>query len=112
MHPIGSLWIPSKIAREVWTASTQTAPDGSWRKVSQWPITAWWSLWVANLVIGRFAWTMHRNAETPEALQRATDAWILTDALSLAAAILAITFVRKLSAMQHLKATQGPIAAV
>uniref|UniRef100_A0AAU2UYS2 DUF4328 domain-containing protein n=1 Tax=Streptomyces sp. NBC_00003 TaxID=2903608 RepID=A0AAU2UYS2_9ACTN len=110
--PVGNLWIPSRIAREIWTASAQSAPDGSWRTVSQRPITAWWSLWVANLVIGRIASTMDKNADTPEALQRAADVTMLADALSMGAAILAIVFVRKLTAMQDLKATQGPVAAL
>lgn len=110
--PVGNLWIPSQVAREIWTASAQTAADGSWRTVSRWPITAWWTLWVANLVVGRLASTMSKNAETAQSLQRAADVMMLADALSMSAALLAIVFVRKLTAMQHVKATEGPVAAV
>ncbi|MEU4346205.1 DUF4328 domain-containing protein [Streptomyces sp. NPDC023838] len=110
--PIGNLWIPYTIAREVWTASAQTAPDGSWREASERPITTWWWTWVSALLIYRFGTTMQEHADTPDTLQRATDDILVADALNLAAAVLAIVFVRKLTAMQHTKATLGPIAAV
>jgi hypothetical protein len=110
--PVGNLWLPFGIARDIWTASAQTSPDGSWRKVSHAPIRAWWTAWVAALLVNRFGSTMEKNATTPDALQRAADVVMLADALNLAAAALAILFVRKLTAMQDLKATHGPVAAV
>ncbi|MGP9017571.1 DUF4328 domain-containing protein [Streptomyces sp. BR1] len=108
--PVGNLWIPFTIAREVWTASTQRAPDGSWREMSQRPIKLWWTMWLAALAMNRFASTMYQHADTPDSLQRAADVTMLADVLDLAAALLAIAFVRKLTAMQHTKATQGPAA--
>ncbi|MEU5437960.1 DUF4328 domain-containing protein [Streptomyces sp. NPDC020719] len=110
--PVGNCWIPYTIAKEVWTASTQRAPDGSWRGVSARPIKAWWTVWVAALVMLRVGSTMEDHAKSAESLQRATDVLLASDALMLAAALLAIRFVHKLTTMQHTKAVQGPLAAL
>lgn len=100
------------IAREIWTASAQRAPDGSWREVSAAPVKAWWTVWVCALVTLRLGTQWQNHAEQPQAFQHATDVVILADGLLLTAAVLAIVFVRKLTAMQHTKATYGPLAAV
>ncbi|MFD7053189.1 DUF4328 domain-containing protein [Streptomyces mirabilis] len=110
--PIGNLWIPFTIAREIWTASAQNAPDRSWREVSQRPVGLWWAAWTAALVMARIGSTMQSQAGSPETLQRAADVSMIADALNLTAALLAIAFVRKLTAMQqHTEATPGPVAA-
>ncbi|WP_328311472.1 DUF4328 domain-containing protein [Streptomyces sp. NBC_00442] len=109
--PIANLWIPYQVAGEIWTASAQTAPDGSWRAVSQRPLTVWWGVWMTSLLIGRAAWALSRNADTLDELRRATDFMIFSDALGAAAAILAIVFVRRLTAMQDVKAAEGPSAS-
>ncbi|MEU9101141.1 DUF4328 domain-containing protein [Streptomyces sp. NPDC048361] len=109
--PIGNLWIPYQVAREIWTASAQTAPDGSVRPFSRRPLTLWWGVWTSSLVIDRLGWAAHRNAETTESLQRAYDITILADVLGVAAALLAIGFVRRLTGMQRRKATEGPYAS-
>jgi hypothetical protein len=109
--PVGNLWIPFTVAREIWTASAQSAPDGSWREVSAAPIKRWWTVWVAALVTLRLGTQWSDHAKTPAALQHSTDLVMLADALLLAAALLAIVFVRKLTAMQHTKALYGPVAA-
>lgn len=110
--PLGNCWIPYTIAREIWTASTQWAPDGSWREVSAAPVKRWWAIWVTALVLLRVGSTMQNHAHSPAALQRATDVMFVCDLLMLTAAVLAIVFVRKLTAMQHTKAVQGPLATV
>ncbi|MFD9789353.1 DUF4328 domain-containing protein [Streptomyces sp. NPDC059070] len=110
--PFGNFWIPFGIAREIWTASTQRAPDGSWREVSAAPVKAWWTVWVLALVTLRIGTQWQNRTTDPEAFRHATDVVILADALMLAAAVLAIVFVRRLTAMQHTKATYGPVAAV
>ncbi|MBD0741475.1 DUF4328 domain-containing protein [Streptomyces sp. CBMA152] len=110
--PLGNCWIPYTIAREIWTASAQRAPDGSWREVSAAPVKRWWVMWVTALVLLRVGSTMQNHAHSPAALQRATDVMFVCDLLMLTAAVLAIVFVRKLTAMQHTKAVQGPLATV
>ncbi|MBO0510658.1 DUF4328 domain-containing protein [Streptomyces beijiangensis] len=108
--PIGNLWIPRQVAGEVWDASTQTAPDGSWRKVSQLPVTVWWTAWVSSLLLGRLTMLVDRSDVTGVSRDSMGIAMV-TDAVDIVAAVLAILFVRKLTRLQHIKATQGPRAA-
>ncbi|MFF4104555.1 DUF4328 domain-containing protein [Streptomyces sp. NPDC001903] len=110
--PLGNLFLPYRTAKEIWTASTQLAPDGSFRAVSAAPVNAWWAVWVVSALSDRVFSTMYGRAETPEALRDASAVGMVTDLVTVAAAVLAIVFVRKLTAMQTTKAQQGPYAAV
>lgn len=110
--PIGNLFLPFQIAKQTWTASTQLGPDGSFREVSAAPLNAWWALWASSLVLDRVFSLMYKGADTPEALRDASAVGMVTDLVTVAAAVLAIVFVRKLTAMQTTKAEQGPYAAV
>ncbi|WP_369779360.1 DUF4328 domain-containing protein [Streptomyces sp. R33] len=110
--PVGNLFLPFRIAKQIWVASTQFAPDGSHRPVSTAPLNAWWGLWVGSLVFDRAFSRMYERAETPEALRAASAMGIVTDLFTVGAAVLAIVFVRRLTALQTTKAEQGPYAAV
>lgn len=110
--PIGNLFLPYRTARETWTASTPFAPDGSFRTVSPAPVTAWWVTWVSALVLDRVSGYMYKRADTPEALRDASAAAMVGCVATAAAAVLAVLFVRKLTAMQTRKAEQGPNAAL
>ncbi|MFI6144144.1 DUF4328 domain-containing protein [Streptomyces sp. NPDC051109] len=110
--PIGNLFLPFQIAQQTWTASTQLGPDGSFREVSAAPLNAWWALWASSLVLDRVFSLMYQRADTPEALRDASTVGMVTDLVTVAAAVLAIVFVRKLTAMQTTKAEQGPYAAL
>ncbi|MFB7053942.1 DUF4328 domain-containing protein [Streptomyces vinaceus] len=110
--PIGNLFLPYRTAKETWTASTQAAPDGSFRTVSPAPVTAWWVTWVSSLVLDRVSASMYKRADTPEALRDASAAAMAGCLATAAAAVLAVLFVRKLTAMQTRKAEQGPNAAL
>ncbi|MFI6003097.1 DUF4328 domain-containing protein [Streptomyces sp. NPDC051366] len=110
--PIGNLFLPFRIAKQIWAASTQRGPDGSYREVSAVPLNAWWALWVGSLVLDRVFGQMYKRAETPEALRAASAVGIVTDLFTVGAAVLAILFVRRLTALQTTKAEQGPYAAV
>ncbi|MEU6343522.1 DUF4328 domain-containing protein [Streptomyces sp. NPDC046977] len=110
--PIGNFFIPYRIARDTWTASTQRAPDGSWRPARTGIVTAWWFVWILGLIVDRVASQMYSGAEVPDAVQSAALDMAVATTLDLAAAVLAIVFVRRLTAMQHRMATEGPLAAV
>ncbi|MFE2165763.1 DUF4328 domain-containing protein [Streptomyces sp. NPDC059447] len=109
--PFGNLFIPFRTAREIWVASAQLAPDGSYRHVSTAPVTAWWVLWVLAAIGDRVFSRLYARAETPEALRTASSVGIVSDLLVVAAAVLAVVFVRRLTALQNTKAAQGPYAA-
>ncbi|MER7467766.1 DUF4328 domain-containing protein [Streptomyces sp. NPDC097981] len=110
--PFGNLVMPFRIAKQIWIASTQLGPDGSYREVSPAPLNAWWVMWVASLALDRLFSLLYQRAETPEALRTASAVGTVTDLIAVAAAVLAIVFVRRLTAMQTTKAAQGPYAAV
>lgn len=109
--PIGNLFIPFRIARQTWAASTQYGPDGSFRKVSSAPLTAWWILWTVSSVLGRVYDRLSRSAETPGALGDVALFGMVIDLVTVAAAVFAIVFVRRLTAMQRTRAVEGPYAA-
>ncbi|MER5777426.1 DUF4328 domain-containing protein [Streptomyces sp. NPDC002039] len=109
--PIANLFFPYRTARETWKASIQLAPDGSYRHVSTAPVTAWWTVFVATLFLDRVFSKRYLAAETPEAVRDVSALGAVTDVVTIVAAVLAVVFVRKLTALQRAKAAQGPIAA-
>ncbi|MET9944149.1 DUF4328 domain-containing protein [Streptomyces sp. NPDC006341] len=110
--PFANLVLPFRTARQIWTASTQFGPDGSDRRVSTAPLTAWWVAWAASAVVERIAAALYERADTAESLREASAVGAVSSLLTAAAAVLAILFVRKLTSMQNTKAAQGPYAAV
>ncbi|MGW1507807.1 DUF4328 domain-containing protein [Streptomyces sp. NPDC002394] len=102
--PIGNLWIPRMIAASIWRASRREpyAADGA-RELTI--LNAWWVFWIADWVVDRLATQLYKRAETPEAYDTAA-AWSLASyAVNIVAAVLAILVVRRLTSMQHAKAT-------
>ncbi|MFE9631052.1 DUF4328 domain-containing protein [Streptomyces sp. NPDC006463] len=110
--PVGNLFLPFRVARQTWEASTQLGPDGAYRHVSSAPLTAWWVVWVVAACADRVFSRMYKLAETPAAVRDASVVGIVSDLLAVAAAVLAVLFVRGLTALQNIKAAQGPYAAV
>ncbi|MFD9302910.1 DUF4328 domain-containing protein [Streptomyces sp. NPDC060048] len=109
--PLGNFFLPYAMAKEIWAASLQLGPDGSFRRVSTAPLTSWWLLWVASLIADRVYGSLYGDATDAQELASSADASVVYGLLSLAAAVLAIVFVRKLTALQTVKAAQGPYAA-
>ncbi len=109
--PVANLWLPYRVAREVWQASAQSMPDGSWRKVSHAPVKAWWFLWIGSLAVDKIGSTFYNHADSANALRQASIVVMVSDLLSVAAAVFAILFVRKLTAMQEVSVTPEPTAA-
>ncbi|WP_370414511.1 DUF4328 domain-containing protein [Streptomyces fradiae] len=107
--PFANLWIPRNIAAEIWRASRPdpSAPDASGELRL---LNGWWTLFVLENVADRIASRLYDKAETADAYVDAASWLAVSNALNLAAAVLAILFVRKLTSMQHLKAT-GMISA-
>ncbi|MBT2407981.1 MULTISPECIES: DUF4328 domain-containing protein [unclassified Streptomyces] len=110
--PLGNLVLPFIPAKQTWIASTQFGPDGSYRRVSTLPVTAWWLVWVAALITDRVFSALYDRATTPEKLGTTYVVGAVDGLLTVAAAVLAILFVRKLTGMQNTKAAQGPNAAL
>ncbi|MFF5450394.1 DUF4328 domain-containing protein [Streptomyces sp. NPDC012950] len=102
--PIANLWIPRGIAADIWRASRWQpyAADGA-RELTL--LNAWWTFWVADMVVGRIGDQLYKGAETAEAYTAAASWSLMGYVLDIAAAVLAILFVRRLTSMQHAKAT-------
>ncbi|MGW4937357.1 DUF4328 domain-containing protein [Streptomyces sp. NPDC004166] len=101
--PIGNLWLPRKIAGEVWNASTDW--DSEPRGTSQTSMNLWWVLFVASSLIGRFSSSEYADGANATELKHAAGMMIFSDVLDAMAAVFAILFVRKLTRMQVDKTT-------
>ncbi|WP_225825129.1 DUF4328 domain-containing protein [Streptomyces naphthomycinicus] len=102
--PIVNLWFPRRIVADTWDAS---APWGD--RDAHGVINAWWTLWLVGIVVGRFASTSSRHAETADDMREAAKAMLLSDALDVAAAALAIAVVVRLTRMQERKVLSGEL---
>ncbi|MEV0266244.1 DUF4328 domain-containing protein [Streptomyces sp. NPDC050617] len=116
--PVVNLWFPKQIANDIWRASSPAGPYGP-RGV----LNAWWVLWIVGNVFGSGATMQYLvargrmvDADTAvfdvrgrvDAFQTALASSIVACLVLLAAAILAILFVRRLTAMQEQRAMAGP----
>ncbi|MGV9604074.1 DUF4328 domain-containing protein [Streptomyces sp. NPDC003631] len=101
--PIGNLWLPRKIAGEVWNASTDW--DSEPRGTSQTSMNVWWVLFVASSLLQRFSGAEYSDGASATELKHAAGTMIFFCVLDAMAAVFAILFVRKLTRMQFDKAT-------
>lgn len=101
--PFVSLWFPRRIMLDIWDASSPAgtrAPHGL--------VNTWWTLWLVALFTSRDQFTGYDRAETAGEIQDAAAMMLLSDLTDIAAAVLAILVVLRLTRMQHEKALRGP----
>ncbi|HEY9332150.1 MAG TPA: DUF4328 domain-containing protein [Streptomyces sp.] len=102
--PVGNLWLPHRVASGVWTASS---PGGSNRAPApRGLLHAWWAVLVCSELVSRFTGQAYSDAEEVDEILHAFDLGMATDALDIASAVLAILFVRRLTAMQGERAAE------
>ncbi|MFC8130066.1 DUF4328 domain-containing protein [Streptomyces sp. NPDC057302] len=115
--PVVNLWFPRRIALDIWDASgdrsvaldrTMTLGDPTTRATHP-LINGWWTLWVASLLVGRWAASGYWAAEEADEIDAAISRMMFADVLHIAAAVMAILFVRRLTRMQEAKAKAGPL---
>jgi len=112
--PVANLWKPFQAVRELWMASHGGA---RWRTVGTWPVIGWWwGFWIANGVV---AWASLGGGIssgtspvdgpiTPEDVIEG-DTWsIVSLALGIVAAFLAIKIVRTIVRLQQSAPRPGP----
>lgn len=109
--PIANLFLPYRTARETWDASAQNAPDGSYRSVSGAPVVTWWLAGVTGWFLHGLASYQYGKAVGAAEVRDASSLGAIADLIAVVAAVLAVLFVRKLTALQGIKAAQGPNAA-
>ncbi|MFE0604562.1 DUF4328 domain-containing protein [Streptomyces sp. NPDC058892] len=108
--PVAHLVLPYLVARQTWRASTQRGPDGSDRTAPTALLTSWWVLWALTAVAGRVFSRIYMDADTVDELLVAGQLGIAADLGTTIAGVLAVLFVRRLTAMQNTMVTQGPYA--
>ncbi|MEV0177961.1 DUF4328 domain-containing protein [Streptomyces sp. NPDC050625] len=104
--PVVNLWYPRRITLDIWDASSPWGKPASHALVN-----AWWTLWIMSLFADRAALTGYRRAEGAAELRDATRTMLFSDVLDMAAAVLAVLVVLRLTRMQHHKALAGPVPA-
>ncbi|MFJ3966191.1 DUF4328 domain-containing protein [Streptomyces sp. NPDC090036] len=109
--PFANLWLPYRIAVTTWGSSTPSAADGGHRRFPLTLVNLWWGLFVLSKLLGWYGGRAYSSAESAEAVRDAALTMLAGDAFDLVAAVLAVLFVRRLTAMQHARAAQGPAAA-
>ncbi|MEV7585324.1 DUF4328 domain-containing protein [Streptomyces erythrochromogenes] len=108
--PVANLFLPCRVALQTWRASTQRGPDGAERKASVTLLASWWVLWVLAASGDRVFGRLYEAAETVDELLTVGKLGIATDLVTAVAGVLALLFVRRLTAMQNTMATEGPYA--
>jgi hypothetical protein len=112
--PIGNLWLPKQVTDDLWRASDPEAPVPT--NIEGKPvwglINLWWALWIIGGIIGRFAF----NAEEPDTVAE-LDSYasklrieLGTTVLTLAAAVLALVIVQRITLRLTTRAERAGVA--
>jgi hypothetical protein len=100
--PVVNLWFPKKIANDIWDASLPPGADRTpGAREPRGLLNGWWTLWILTMVLGQRASGMYRDAETLTEIQDAVTFYLVADGVNIAAAVLAVLVVRRITAMQH-----------
>ncbi|WP_232024494.1 DUF4328 domain-containing protein [Streptomyces lincolnensis] len=110
--PLVNLWMPYRVAIDIWGASAQLPADGEPYRMPIWPVNLWWGLFVSSTLLGRYAGSRYDDADTLAEVRDAVVQYMMTDVLDIAAAVAAVYFAVRLTSMQRLKAAEGPYRTV
>ncbi|MFC8711996.1 DUF4328 domain-containing protein [Streptomyces sp. NPDC057197] len=106
--PLANLWIPYRIAVDMWEAATPLPSEGDHHYPQIWPLKMWWALLVLSFPLGGLAKLSYDSAETMSDLRTGLELYFASDVLHLVAAGAAAYVVVRLTAMQRDKALYGP----
>ncbi|MDN3285079.1 DUF4328 domain-containing protein [Streptomyces thermocarboxydus] len=100
--PFANLVIPHGIAKDVLRASQ---PDPYASEVRhQGLLNAWWGMWIVSNLFGRLTTDRYGEASDPQAIHDAAGWLMAGSVLDIVSAVLALLFVRRLTAAQNDKA--------
>ncbi len=100
--PFGNLYIPRGVAGDIWAASREH-PYAERKPLML--LNLWWTAWLISVFATQVASRQYDGAEAVGELKAAATALMVSDALDIFAAVLAILVVRRITGMQHAKAT-------
>ncbi|MFC5803429.1 DUF4328 domain-containing protein [Streptomyces formicae] len=98
--------LPRLIALDIWSASTPGVHVGAAPRRSNGLINAWWTAWTVNIIPTLMATMTYARAADADAIREAMGLSLVSTLFDIAAAVLAIVFVRRLTAMQQSKALE------
>ncbi|MFJ8532016.1 DUF4328 domain-containing protein [Streptomyces sp. NPDC093591] len=106
--PLVNLWLPYRIALDMWGAATLLPAAGEPYRARTWPVNLWWGLFAFSLLFNRYAGATYKDAETSAEIKDAVTQYMAADLVHILAAAAAVHFVVRLTGMQRLKAMEGP----
>ncbi|MFJ4624004.1 DUF4328 domain-containing protein [Streptomyces sp. NPDC088812] len=106
--PLGNLWMPYRVAFDMWGAATLLPSGDESHRPRIWPLNLWWGLFVFSVLFNRFTGTEFEDARTLPEIQDGLVRYIASDALDILAAAAAAYFAVQLTTMQRHKAEHGP----
>ncbi|MFI1651449.1 DUF4328 domain-containing protein [Streptomyces avidinii] len=109
--PLANLLLPYRIAVTTWVSSVPSGAEGHSRRFRLTLVNLWWGAFVLAKILAWYGGTSYSRAETTEAVRDAATTMLAGDVLDIVAAVLAVLFVRRLTAMQHARAAHGPVVA-
>ncbi|MFE0681514.1 DUF4328 domain-containing protein [Streptomyces sp. NPDC058961] len=106
--PLVNFVMPWLIARDVTRASVRSAPAHKGGRAPLALLNAWWLAWVASKVLPLIGSRLPATGDEVATAHRTAGAWIATDVLNLAAAVLAILYVWQLTNHQERASVVAP----
>ncbi|MFE9860290.1 DUF4328 domain-containing protein [Streptomyces sp. NPDC005780] len=100
--PVANFFLPYRVASGIWTASTPAGRPVASRAL----LNAWWAGLIGSRLFGVWAERRYAAAEEVDEVLDGFGLVIAADVLDIAAAVLAILFVRRLTAMQGERAAR------
>ncbi|MER5308351.1 DUF4328 domain-containing protein [Streptomyces sp. NPDC002773] len=102
--PIAQFWWPRSVAAGTWRASRRD-PYGDGKEEPLALLNWWWAVWIFSVLFGTFASAVYDDADRADEFRAGAGLLVAWTVLDTVAAVLAILFVRRLTSMQHRKAT-------
>ena len=107
--PIANLWKPFQSVRELWRGSKAGVDDAFWAGERTWAVIGWWwGTWLASNISLRLSVGLSREATIDDYIASDNLA-LFQEALSIAAAVLAIALVRSITRRQAEKVATAPV---
>jgi hypothetical protein len=103
--PFLNLWRPKQIANDIWRGSAPDAPPfekQGWKDAPVTPLVhVWWAAWIAAGIVGNIVARLWWSGDTPDDIKTAAQGDIAFSFIDIAAAVLAIFVVRRLTSRQE-----------
>ncbi|MFJ1864350.1 DUF4328 domain-containing protein [Streptomyces sp. NPDC088097] len=97
--PVACLWMPYRIAVDLWTVGLRTRGAVGTAGGSFWPVNLWWGSFAGSILLRAYSGSRYGRAEDIGALLDAVTLGMVADALNLVAAAAAAHFAVRLTGL-------------